>query len=136
MNFESYSHLIDTDSHDQRSRFVILFHQFPLDHDRQDHWDLMLEKEGQLVTWMLMDPPRSGSKIRATLLPDHRIDYLSYEGPISGGRGDVTRVIQGVYEPISSQNDHWIFWLKPDKQCWDVRLKNGWFTFKSCSREP
>ena len=36
---------------------------------------------------------------RADLLsPDHRLAYLDYEGPVSGGRGSVTRWDQGTYE--------------------------------------
>ena len=30
-----------------------------------------------------------------TYLADHRREYLEYEGPVSGGRGNVTRIHQG-----------------------------------------
>ena len=32
------------------------------------------------------------------MLPDHRPDYLEYEGPISGGRGTVSRWDHGTYQ--------------------------------------
>ncbi len=34
----------------------------------------------------------------AERLADHRAEYLSYEGPVSGGRGVVSRVAMGSFE--------------------------------------
>ena len=34
----------------------------------------------------------------AEVLPDHRLAYLDYEGPISGDRGSVTRWDRGTYD--------------------------------------
>ena len=34
----------------------------------------------------------------AKALPDHRLVYLDYEGPIAGGRGSVSRWDEGTYE--------------------------------------
>ena len=36
--------------------------------------------------------------IAARRIGDHRKAYLDYEGPVSGGRGDVTRVDRGTVE--------------------------------------
>jgi len=73
---------------------VILEHASP----RGLHWDLMLQTGEVLATWALAEPPRPGATIAAEALPDHRPFYLDYEGPISGGRGAVTRWDQGTYE--------------------------------------
>ena len=41
-----------------------------------------------------------GLEIPAYSLPDHRLAYLEYEGAVSNDRGHVTRVDEGVYEPL------------------------------------
>jgi|YNPMSStandDraft_1061717.scaffolds.fasta_scaffold00672_2 hypothetical protein len=77
-------------------RFVVLEHDSP----RGRHWDLMLEQEGKLRTWALAAPPDTAGPIPAEALADHRLAYLDYEGPISGGRGQVRRWDAGLYEPL------------------------------------
>ncbi len=74
-------------------RFVVLEH----DHPRL-HWDFMLEVHGSLRTWRLASQPCPGCAIAATPLPDHRLAYLDYEGPISGGRGSVVCWDRGCYD--------------------------------------
>ncbi|MHC4401968.1 MAG: DNA polymerase ligase N-terminal domain-containing protein [Planctomycetota bacterium] len=74
-------------------RFVILEHDSP----RGRHWDLMLEAAGALATWSLSERPGTAETIDAEALPDHRLAYLDYEGPISGGRGSVARWDRGTY---------------------------------------
>jgi hypothetical protein len=75
-------------------RFVVLEHQTPLGR----HWDFMLETASALATWSLAEPPDSTPTIAARALPDHRLAYLEYEGPISDNRGAVTRWDRGTYE--------------------------------------
>ena len=63
-----------------------------------EHFDLMLETPGQagLVTWQLADwPLEPGASCAAKALGPHRVAYLTYEGEISHGRGNVIRVDQG-----------------------------------------
>ncbi len=72
-------------------RFVILAHDHP-----NLHWDLMLETNNVLATWRLAQPPHAGD-IDAIGLPDHRLMYLDYEGPVSGNRGNVQRWDVGTY---------------------------------------
>lgn len=74
-------------------RFAILEHDHP-----ELHWDLLLEDGAVLRAWRLAEPPRVGVRIAATALAAHRLVYLDYEGPISGGRGAVKRWEAGVYE--------------------------------------
>jgi hypothetical protein len=75
-------------------RYVILEHETP----DGTHFDLMLEMDGVLKTWSLAAPPSPGKEQDAKVLPEHRLAYLDYEGPISGGRGSVTRWDRGTYD--------------------------------------
>lgn len=77
-------------------RFVVLEHDFPT-----RHWDLMLEAGGALRTWRLAEPPEVGKSIASEALADHRLVYLDYEGPVSGGRGSVTRWDTGTFAWIA-----------------------------------
>ena len=79
-------------------RFVILHHDAPAGHDRSSHYDLMLEQGGVLWTWSLDKLPAVGFAGQAQALPDHRLAYLDFEGPLTGNRGSVERVEQGEYE--------------------------------------
>ena len=79
------------------SRYVILRHEMPPESSRASHWDLMLEFAGSLRTWAVDELSQSGLATKAQALEDHRLEYLEYEGPISGGRGTVTRWDQGDY---------------------------------------
>jgi hypothetical protein len=85
-------------------RFVILRHQTPPESGRGLHWDLMLESGGALRTWALAEEPQPGKTIAAEPLPDHRLDYLDYEGPISRNRGRVVRWDHGEYEVLEESS--------------------------------
>ena len=74
-------------------RFVVLQHDGP----KGTHWDFMLERGAVLATWSLAQPPDSAPPQTAEALPDHRPAFLEYEGPISGGRGSVSRWDRGTY---------------------------------------
>jgi hypothetical protein len=74
-------------------RFVILEHDHP-----HLHWDLMLEAAGNLRTWRLAAPPSAAAPVDAIPSFDHRLVYLDYEGPISGGRGRVVQWDSGCFE--------------------------------------
>ena len=50
-----------------------------------------------LLTWALQEMPVSGLSQIAERLADHRLDYLSYEGPVSENRGVVSRWDEGTY---------------------------------------
>lgn len=89
-------------------RFVILFHQMPANSPRSSHWDFLLEHtDGTLRSWALSDEPAFGAEIPAEALPDHRREYLDYEGPISGDRGRVTRWDRGTYRTVSQFEHEW-----------------------------
>jgi len=82
-------------------RFVILEHDHP-----HLHWDLMLEQEGVLRTWRLAAPPGQ-PQTAAEPLVDHRLDYLGYEGPVSGNRGTVRRWDEGSYD-VEEERPGWL----------------------------
>jgi hypothetical protein len=81
-------------------RFVILEHDHPI-----LHWDLMLESGSVLRTWRLTAPPAAGELCAAEPLGDHRLAYLDYEGPVSGGRGSVKRWDSGSYECTAHEGE-------------------------------
>jgi hypothetical protein len=77
-------------------RFVILEHDW-----NGRHWDVMLESGDVLRTWAVAERPEPGRDLPARPLADHRLAYLEYEGPITGGRGTVRRVDRGEYDVVS-----------------------------------
>jgi hypothetical protein len=72
-------------------RYVILEHDHP-----ERHWDFMVEAGPVLRTWRLLAEPAPGRAVPAEPSFDHRLIYLDYEGPISGGRGIVARWDEGT----------------------------------------
>jgi len=87
-------------------RFVVLEHDHPF-----LHWDFMLETGNSLRTWRLLAPPDSEKPILAEPLPDHRLAYLDYEGPVSGGRGSVRQWDAGEFEWIRDSEHRCTFSL-------------------------
>jgi hypothetical protein len=74
------------------SRFVLLDHDHP-----QPHVDFMLEVAGVLWTWRFDEMPTSEIPVVAVRIGDHRIEYLDYEGSVSGNRGRVIRLDRGEF---------------------------------------
>jgi hypothetical protein len=68
-----------------------------------------------LRTWALSEPPRPGGEIEAAPLPDHRLAYLDYEGPISGDRGTVARWDRGEYAVLRQTARQWVLSLAGEK---------------------
>ena len=120
------------------ARYVILFHECPSGYPRPTHWDLMLKVGGVLRTWALAQTPDSSTKVDAEALPDHRLDYLQYEGTLSGDRGKVTRWDHGTFEFESETPDEVVVRLSGERLSGVARLKcqrdmdHGWiFTFET-----
>jgi hypothetical protein len=90
-------------------RFVVLTHDHPV-----WHWDFMLENSGALRTWRLDAEPASGHSIAAMPLPLHRLEYLDYEGAVSGGRGEVHRWDRGVYTALHEADGNLVVQLSGD----------------------
>ncbi|MCH9656926.1 MAG: hypothetical protein K0U86_23160 [Planctomycetes bacterium] len=106
-------------------QYVILRHDFP-----ELHWDLMLEEAGVLKTWRLSAPPaidhasdESSIDLVAEALPDHRLAYLEYEGPVSGDRGEVSRWDNGTFSLLERTEDLVVALLTGDELAGRVTLK-------------
>ncbi|MCE5303444.1 MAG: hypothetical protein LLF97_10095 [Planctomycetaceae bacterium] len=84
-------------------RFVILRH----DSLQGVHFDWMFEVGETLKTWSLPKPPTEEASLDGQRLADHRRAYLDYEGPVSDGRGDVTRWDCGDYTLLREGDDVW-----------------------------
>ena len=69
------------------------------------HWDLLMERDGTLASWRLLKPVVCGQWIDAETLPDHRMMYLDYEGPVSRDRGSVKRIASGTYQELTDWID-------------------------------
>jgi hypothetical protein len=85
-------------------RYVVLRHEGVAN----PHFDLMFETAtgSELATWRSERWPID-QNTSLSRLPDHRPDYLSYEGPISGNRGHVKRVAAGECS-IKQSDEQWI----------------------------
>ncbi len=96
--------------------FVILAHRG----HGPDHYDLMLSCDGALATWQLDSLPGDSpahQPIEARKLPDHRLTYLSYEGSVTGNRGQVQRADHGTYELVDQSPSRWEFRLQGTSVC-------------------
>ena len=90
--------------------FVILVHTG----FGETHYDLMFERGAVLAVWQLRRSPvdlQPGGQIPAKRMPDHRLEYLSYEGPVSRGRGEVAVDDRGEYELMAHDEANWQFRL-------------------------
>lgn len=82
-------------------RWALLRHDFPW-----LHWDFLLARPNAptATTWRLLRTPCANEPIAALALPDHRLVYLDYEGPVSGGRGSVQRLDGGECQEMATDN--------------------------------
>lgn len=88
------------------ARAAVLRHELP---DGSHHFDWLFEQasgsdpdERALIAWRLPAPPTgAGGRFEAVRLPPHRRLYLDFEGPVSGGRGTVTRIASGHAEILA-----------------------------------
>jgi len=129
-------------------RFVLLRHECPPHLAKPSHWDFMLQQDCVLATWQLialpadwhrlleLDGSQSENIVLAERLPDHRLAYLDYEGPISGDRGEVHRIAAGTFEVLQQSDERLQVVLSSEKlqgvvqltrdtaqpQAWQLRL--------------
>src|SRR5262245_45239102 len=110
-------------------RFVVLEHDHP-----ELHWDLLFEVGAVLWAWRLRAPLAPGVTVAAERNFDHRLLYLDYEGPVSGGRGVVHRWAHGEYTWREQGPRRWVADVtgpqmegaltleeRPEEAGWEVR---------------
>lgn len=90
------------------ARSVILEHALD---DGRGHYDWMVEDatlvgEHRLRTWRVAVRPDRADAFDAEGISVHRAAYLTYEGPIGGDRGRVTRVAGGRVCACELSADH------------------------------
>lgn len=105
------------------SRFVVLRHELPPGQARRSHYDLLVERGDALAAWALDDWPTAGQATAALRLPDHRRDYLTYEGPVSGGRGQVTRLDEGSCKLLAVLEGEWTLQLRGKRWQGELNLR-------------
>lgn len=98
-------------------KFVLLTHDWPT-----QHFDFMLEESAHLLTWRFPTTWQMDSISFAEELPHHRCHYLSYEGPISGDRGQVERYDKGEYVWVERKSDFLSVELFGEKCNGDLQL--------------
>jgi hypothetical protein len=90
-------------------RFTVLHHALPASSQRSSHWDLLMEHPSldaeKVLCFEALNPVSSwAAPVKLTRLPNHRKLYLTYEGPISEDRGQVTQVATGALTWLPSPN--------------------------------
>jgi DNA polymerase ligase (LigD)-like protein len=104
-------------------RYVILIHDFPF-----VHWDLLVEQGETLRSWRLLESPArwilatTPPALPAESIPDHRLAYLDFEGPVSGERGRVARWDAGKFERIEQTDDHVRLRLHGEQLCGELTI--------------
>ena len=93
-------------------RFVFLEHASP----EGVHYDLMLQRGRTLKTWNLENPLAEPGVVQEALERfDHPLRFLTYEGPLSEGKGEVRALDRGDYDSVC--------W-RPGREIY-VRLRGG-----------
>ena len=73
------------------------------------HWDLMLEQDNVLKTYRLNLPPEdiAQNPAAAAAINDHQKRFLTYEGPVNKGLGQVKIADKGTYKSLKQTKDQW-----------------------------
>ncbi len=90
---------------------VQLLHELP-DGTRHVDWMMAQDSRGRLplITFRLegrVDELADGERLVARRIDDHRREYLTYEGQISGDRGTVRRLARGMLRAIDTGPREW-----------------------------
>jgi len=86
-------------------------------HTREDqpvHWDLMFETGRDLLTYRLDKPAEqlSAGPVNAVRIFDHPRKFLTYEGSVNNGKGNVRIADAGTYRLISRAADRMELFLQ------------------------
>ena len=106
--------------HHANTRFVLHRHAHP----EGEHWDLMIEQADGLATWRLESLPEAdAAAIIAIKTFDHPKRFLSYQGPLREGLGELRLCDQGECELAEGGPARWVFRLTG-------RRLTGWFVLE------
>jgi hypothetical protein len=109
---------------------VQLLHELP-DGSRHVDWMIAQDPRGRdpLVTFRVqqrVDELHAGQRLEAVRIADHRPAYLTYEGPVSGKRGTVSRLARGTVARLDERPDGWgmeVRWEVPPARSRRQRLR-------------
>ena len=84
-------------------RFVIQEHRT----GTEVHWDFMFESDCTLQTYRLDKTPEDilHSPANAVKIFDHSLKFLTYQGQVNKGRGNVCIVETGTYQILQEKHD-------------------------------
>jgi hypothetical protein len=87
----------------ENKKFVIQQHSSGPD----IHWDFMLQISDTLQTYRLDKAPQELAQTPANAVKifDHPLKFLTYEGPVNKGRGNVQIADSGTYKILRQSND-------------------------------
>jgi hypothetical protein len=117
---------------------VLLRHELP---DGTSHFDWMIEHPGGqgLVTFrVLVRIDQMGvTQFEAERIGQHRREYLDYEGPVSGGRGEVSRVAMGRVDGVQDDPSRFTVAgaLGDARGKWSGVLRDEVWRFEFCAAE-
>jgi len=92
---------------EMHDRFAILLHDWP-----EPHLDLLLQHGDSLRAWRISPALPILFPCLALPLPNHRLIYLDYTGPISGNRGTVQNYDRGTLQWLHISEDDLQFYLE------------------------
>ena len=100
--------------------YVVLHHTFPHG-GGEAHFDLLLAEgdDGPLRTWRSSAWPLAEGAALSPL-PPHRRAYLTYEGPVSGNRGEVRRAVAGEWTLLDDAGDGPVVRFDEGPEAWQL----------------
>jgi len=71
------------------------------------HWDFMFESGNTLKTYRLDKSPEDIPQCSANAVKifDHSLKFLTYQGPVNKGQGNVCLVEAGTYKMLQDKHD-------------------------------
>ena len=89
------------------NKWVLLEHKVYSGNTNETHYDFLIEKETDCLTWKFLKIPLlNQASIDISKQPNHRLVWLSrIEHELSGNRGFVKRIDHGIFKNVSDKLD-------------------------------
>lgn len=109
----------------ENPRYVVLKHTT----ENDAHFDFMLETGAHLSTWRINIGPEElkTTPAKAEKIFDHKLKFLTYQGPVKNGTGNVTTVDKGTYSIISQASEELRIRI-------DAKILNGTYSLAKKSK--